>query len=471
MRRMIFLPAFVFLVLAAAFMGCDKDDGNGDITCRADDCNAQCVSSGYASGSCVAGDCVCQGGGDCNPATEICQATGRLTFEARFPEIDGSQQVVLGAPEILPGIGMMAAVVDIEGTVTGSTLIDSEDGSFTVPLTTGLVGGESLVFATLLAPSATSDTAYFAVLVPPSGGEPASFTADPWAWVVSLDAGPDVGDITITEDQGSGAMFIYLINITAMLTILDDILEGDPTYLATLAVVWGPGVTWSCGCCYAQAPQQISGGPHLDNSIFIGGEAGESGAWGYVILLHEFGHFVAQNYSRDDSPGGSHYIGQPIAPPFAWSEGWATFFALSTFSRWAEEPDPLYWDIQGGSSFWIDYGTADVSAGSAITPPDPEGAMDQDLDENWVGIMLWDMWDGLDVAECCEEDGTNLGTMEVFRAVVSDRFISYDRGATGADFVDFVDAVLCNNPGLTESVTATLSGYEMFPYDGLPGCP
>ena len=85
--------------------------------------------------------------------------------------------------------------------------------------------------------------------------------------------------------------------------------------------------------------------------------------------------------------------------------------------------------------------------------------------------MIWHLWDGVEVKEPAgEDDGTALGSDKVLKAVMSDRFLNWNRGAKGADFVDLADAVLCDNKGLVTSMTKTIQTYLGFPYDGSPGC-
>ena len=168
--------------------------------------------------------------------------------------------------------------------------------------------------------------------------------------------------------------------------------------------------------------------------------------------------------------GGPHGFGQLIAPPFAWSEGWASFYSVSTFSRWIGEPFAMYWDIQGGQSLWIDYDGATYFGGDLIRP-DPYYGMGQDLDESYVASMLWHLWDGKDVPEGAGgDDGMALGTGPVLAAVGSERFTQWNRGVQGADFVDFVDATICGGANL-DAVNQTVVNVLGFPYDGQPGCP
>jgi len=62
----------------------------------------------------------------------------------------------------------------------------------------------------------------------------------------------------------------------------------------------------------------------LDNSVRL------RGAEGYddTVIGHEHGHFIAHNWSHDDTPGGVHYLGDNAQDlRLAWSEGFATWWA------------------------------------------------------------------------------------------------------------------------------------------------
>ena len=57
------------------------------------------------------------------------------------------------------------------------------------------------------------------------------------------------------------------------------------------------------------------------------------------VLLHEFGHFILNEYFVDDSPAGCHYITtNDIDLSLAWSEGWGTFFG-SSVKAWMQKND------------------------------------------------------------------------------------------------------------------------------------
>ncbi len=66
------------------------------------------------------------------------------------------------------------------------------------------------------------------------------------------------------------------------------------------------------------------------------------------VIIHEYGHFMEDQYGKSDSPGGSHDAHSQLDPRLAWSEGWADFFQAAVTGS------PVYRDT---------YGTIDGSAG------------------------------------------------------------------------------------------------------------
>ncbi|MFQ5561624.1 MAG: hypothetical protein ACE5FU_13725 [Nitrospinota bacterium] len=61
--------------------------------------------------------------------------------------------------------------------------------------------------------------------------------------------------------------------------------------------------------------------------IYICAKCGvDDDGWDDTVIMHEFGHFVANVYSKDDSQGGHHTLAGHFELPLTWSEGWATFF-------------------------------------------------------------------------------------------------------------------------------------------------
>jgi hypothetical protein len=67
-----------------------------------------------------------------------------------------------------------------------------------------------------------------------------------------------------------------------------------------------------------------------DNSIHLLAAVGYDDA----VIGHEEGHFAAKTYSKDNSPGGQHFLGDNNQDlRLAFSEGWATYFSCSVRRR------------------------------------------------------------------------------------------------------------------------------------------
>jgi hypothetical protein len=102
------------------------------------------------------------------------------------------------------------------------------------------------------------------------------------------------------------------------------------------------------------------------------------------VLLHEYGHYVLDLYSRDDSPGGSHVLGDDALDlRLAWSEGWATFFSSVVRN------DPVHVDTSG-TGVRLVFDIEGPSFGSATR---------YDSNELAVAAVLWDAYDGDDADE------------------------------------------------------------------------
>jgi hypothetical protein len=123
--------------------------------------------------------------------------------------------------------------------------------------------------------------------------------------------------------------------------------------------------------------------------------AGETlfpGIIGYddTVIGHEHGHFVSRNFSKDNSPGGQHLLGdnnQDIR--LSWSEGYATYFASSARRRFSvANPGPTYYIDTSGAP-----GPGNLDFSYEIEGPSV-GAIGA-ASEVTVQALLWDVVDGV----------------------------------------------------------------------------
>jgi hypothetical protein len=121
-------------------------------------------------------------------------------------------------------------------------------------------------------------------------------------------------------------------------------------------------------------PGSSQGTYQSGSSIFLLGTTWDDDSWDDIIIGHEYGHFIHQVYSRNDTPGGSHNTIDKIDPRLAWSEGWATFF--SCFCQ--------------GFPWYVDTRGAGVTAIDIKTPGFHENRFDID-NEISVASVLWNI--------------------------------------------------------------------------------
>lgn len=88
------------------------------------------------------------------------------------------------------------------------------------------------------------------------------------------------------------------------------------------------------------------------NAIFLLGTSADPDEYDDDIVLHEIGHWVAYNFSKDDTLGGPHSVVDQLDPRTSWSEGWAHYWSAAVRRFFgAEYPSPnLQVDNFGGPS-------------------------------------------------------------------------------------------------------------------------
>ena len=120
-----------------------------------------------------------------------------------------------------------------------------------------------------------------------------------------------------------------------------------------------------------------------------------------IVILHEYGHFLEHQYSKSDSPGGSHDANSIIDPRLAWSEGWANFFALA---------------VSGETEYRDTYGNSDGVTGYFFKtdlerhPPTrdiPGRAGEGNFREFSISRALWDLIDPHPISKKGANEGAN----------------------------------------------------------------
>jgi len=129
----------------------------------------------------------------------------------------------------------------------------------------------------------------------------------------------------------------------------------------------------------------------------VGGN-GDTDEFDQFVLAHEFGHYVENNFSRADSIGGDHSLGEKLDLRVAMSEGWGNAFAAMVLN------DPQYRDsiFVGGGFAETDF---NIESGSDSQPGW--------YSETSVQQVLWDLFDTVNESG----DTLGLGFGPIFQAL------------------------------------------------------
>lgn len=324
-------------------------------------------------------------------------AEGRATYSKRVITPQGPTGAVTPTP-------IRYADVELISCLTGAVLASGQtdgDGRFQITFdNSGRVG----VYLRIL-----SSVDRYRVSVQRSA-------AEPFLYGLASSAYDDTGDGEIQSVQGlearsglgAGAFNILDQGVRGA-EVVENLTGAAP--VSPLVWFWFPGNP--SGTSYDLAAKAIT----------VLGTTADPDEFDDAVLLHEYGHYVLDMYSRDDSPGGPHVLGdEALDLRLAWSEGWATFFSSLVRN------DPVHVDTSGTG----------VRLVFEIEGPSFGSATRYDTNELAVAAVLWDAYD-TDNAD--EGAGPLSGLLPAVWGVVSGLAIS------PVSFEDFWIAWQSANPG------------------------
>lgn len=216
-----------------------------------------------------------------------------------------------------------------------------------------------------------------------------------------LDSESDVSDITLKAlaDETGGAFNIYDQILEANLFLKDQTQNCETfrknckpfTTAPKVYIYWKKGfnpVTYLSETSTSSFSFYL---PERRQLFIVGGDNDDISAvntdhFDNVIILHEYGHFIEDIFSKTDTPGGSHNARYVIDARLAWSEGFATFFANAILGQ------PAYIDSAGlppNSLLKINEDLEKHPPTRDIPKADGEG----NFREFSIARSLWDMLD------------------------------------------------------------------------------
>ena len=214
----------------------------------------------------------------------------------------------------------------------------------------------------------------------------------------------DMGDYLIQDTTGMG--------VAQAFNILDNAVDGFD-YLASpggIARYPTPGEFVVFGW---DPPQGSGGSNYFWQGIFIAANqnGGDTDGWSDTVILHELGHWANDMFTRDDNPGGSHFLGDSDQDPrLSYGEGYATFYCAAVREFRAPRLNLDLQPVDDHVSFY-----ADLAIPPALpTPGNLEFAYDFETGLFQTGIpvgqvgtasetnvtsALWDIVDGIDTPD------------------------------------------------------------------------
>lgn len=292
------------------------------------------------------------GGGGGGPAAPSVNTGPRMTItgNAAYEDRPFGPSGFTGAVERRPARFASVQLVAEDGTVLAETSTGA-DGGYT--LAAGVAEGR-MVHVSLVARSSQPMTAEvltiqqqaYALSAPPFAAAARGFTQD------FLASTSDLGGVfNILDNAVIGAEQVRALQPSAA--------------FGRLRILWS-----------TVNRQRTSFNPD-NNTVQLRGHPEDADEYDDPVILHEFGHYVADFFSHDTSPGGAHSIFEDDLPlALTWSEGFATWFGSQA------RQSPLYMDSFGTGTFAIEIETP--SFASRLRGPANEIA---------IAASLWDVSD------------------------------------------------------------------------------
>jgi hypothetical protein len=342
------------------------------------------------------------------------RVAGTITWEDR-----AVSPGALADPVAKPARGVMVAVVDDASNVLLTTVSAADDGTYVAHYNaTGMVRIATYSRSRSEArPARVRDTAGYLHAV--------------GSTAFSAGTTPTV-DILVTAASTAGGAWNALDNA---ITAMDWLRANGTTTISPVYMYWQQ--TTSSGSYYQGGNNEL----HLD---------GDDG-FDDVVALHELGHYVQDEYSDSDNPGGAH-DGSPADPRLAWGEGGATWFAI------AVRGEPYYIDWSTGGGWFVELEQRVHKASLA-------GAMSQNISEWMVAEVMWDIIDDVGTGDSDPVDSTAARAWEVLVGYLMSSS-RVDRGRSGVDLVEFLDGwFIHDGMGTCAPLRTLLRDTYNFPYD------
>ncbi len=211
--------------------------------------------------------------------------------------------------------------------------------------------------------------------------------------------GANNSNLNFTAATGWGGSSYTGTRVAAPFAILDSIYsamqfviaEDSSANFPALDVFWNPNNQEASPSDIAMGDLPTSFYNGDDNSLLLLGSAEDADEFDDHVVVHEWGHYFEDNFSRSDSIGGSHGLGDNLDMRTAFGEGWASALAGMALN------DPLYCDTRSETS------------GGGFSAETTTGGEDGWFNEFTIIRFIYDLWDTVDDPAESDSDGNSVG--------------------------------------------------------------
>jgi hypothetical protein len=321
---------------------------------------------------------------------------GRVFYEFVPPIVSGTRCTGLNfaATEERPIRRATVQLLDANDTIIGTTTA-GEDGSYAFSDVNAGIDVRARVRAELKMSGAPSWDVEVRDNVDTSDS-PAPLKERPLyvvQWELFNTGAQDTDNADFTARTGWNGSTYAGTRAAAPFAVLDTIYNGIKTVVAVDPTVAMPPLDafWSAN----NLQVALDGPPTPDNirngelpvsfystsqdSLFLLGDADQdTEEFDDHVVMHEWGHYFEDNFSRSDSIGGQHFLGESLDLRLAFGEGFGHAIAAITLD------DPQYCDTGAVSSGAGSFGFSTESNNSGL-----QGW----FNELSVATILYDLWD------------------------------------------------------------------------------
>ncbi|MGQ9426310.1 hypothetical protein ACXYTJ_09415 [Gilvimarinus sp. F26214L] len=177
--------------------------------------------------------------------------------------------------------------------------------------------------------------------------------------------------------------------------------------------------------------------PSKAHLFLLGKEDDDTEEFDSHVIAHEWGHYFETRFSRSDSPGGPHSIGEALDMRLAFSEGWATALAGMALDS------PHYCDTGG-----IGQGT-----GFGIDLEHPSVYRSGWFNELSIVSIMYDLWD----ERPADDDGGSLGFSSLYEVFAGEQRTS----PAFTSVFSFMSALKARNPGQAGYIDSLLGRHNI----------